>query len=137
MLMLLRHCNMGASGVEAHRTMSIDRWMRARAEIILLPREGGGQQRPPRLFTGYRCSTFRLDRPHQEWPAGYSGFAIITLLERDEVPVGESAKVAIDIRLFDRLVEDLRAGARFSLYAGGRRVVAGTVITLLEDVDSE
>jgi translation elongation factor EF-Tu-like GTPase len=61
----------------------------------------------------------------------------MTLLERDEVPVGERAEVAMHIMLDDRLAEDLRVGARFSLYEGGRRVVAGTVITLLEDVDSE
>ena len=112
---------------------SISRWIRA--EVTLLPREDGEQQRPPRLFTGYRCSTFRFDHPRQVWPAGYYGFAQLKLLERDEVSVGEAAEVAMRIMLDDRLAEDLHAGAQFSLYEGGRRVVTGTVIALLDHVD--
>jgi translation elongation factor EF-Tu-like GTPase len=60
----------------------------------------------------------------------------MALLGRDEVPVGEEAEVAMDIMLDDRLAEDLHAGAQFSLYEGGRRVVTGVVIALLDHIDT-
>ena len=106
-----------------------------RAEVTLLPREDGRPQRPPRLFTGYRCSTFRFDCPRGEWPLGYFGLSVMRLFDRDAVAVGEAANVYLQVALDAALADDLRPGARFSLYEGGRRVVGGTILSLLDSAD--
>jgi hypothetical protein len=106
-----------------------------RAEVTLLPREDGRPQRPPCLFTGYRCSTLRFDYPRRERPAGYFSLAVMRLRDRDEVPVGEVAEVYMQVALAAALADDLRPGAQFSLYEGGRRVVRGTILSLLDPAD--
>jgi hypothetical protein len=107
----------------------ITRWISA--NVTLLPRIDGRPQRPPALFGGYCNSNLRIARIGDNYALPIGG-ATLFPVDRDALGVGETGPVRMQVYgLEDALNSALRAGARFVLTEGGRRVVLGTITALL------
>jgi hypothetical protein len=105
----------------------ITRWITAK--VILLPREDGRPQQPPRIFAGYRNSNLYLERPDgggYELPCGGAAFFPV---DREQVEVGETGLV--HLYAWVEAAIELHPGRRFVFTDWGRRVVLGMITALL------
>lgn len=103
------------------------------AEVTLLPREGGKPQRPPCIFRGYRNSNMGFERPDGDGFELPSGGAALFPMDQDQLDVGQTGLVYLQLWGEATIASKLRMGARFLLTEQGRPVVLGTITALLPD----
>src|SRR5262249_53642665 len=80
------------------------RWIQA--DVTMLPRDDGRQQRPPCIFNGYHNSNLRFDQPRHGW-LGNAGGTYVYLAGADPVQIGETGVVYIYVYGEDELNDEL------------------------------
>src|SRR5690242_2514584 len=89
------------------------------AEVTLLPRKDGRRQRPPCIFGGYRNSNLRFEGSGDD---GYDlprGGARLYPVDHDQLNVGETGLVYMEVWGESTADPRLRVGTHFLLTEGG------------------